>query len=175
MVLESVLGDFDMETPEDQEETQISKTQIQKAVDKLISPQARTTYPGREEADGSFNQVSNYGPMIVAFGEIVLQVDDSDYQGDSRILYRRVGGQFGWLQFGWGSCSGCDALQGCDSYDDLQKLMDSTRESITWWDSAQEALDFFLKHDWEGDYSNGEVQQGFVASCITFLKSQITS
>jgi len=62
-------------------------------------------------------------------------------------------------------------LDGCS---ELQGLIDHTRESIVWWDSTQEALDFFVQHDWRGGYSSGEVQQRFVNDCISFLKSQIT-
>lgn len=58
---------------------------------------------------------SSYQPIMDSFGNIILQVDDNDYQGDSRLLYREDD-RIGFLQFGWGSCSGCDSLQACHSY-----------------------------------------------------------
>ena len=64
----------------------------------------------------------DYRPMIDSFGyEILLQVDDKDYQGDSRLLFRDVS-RYGILIFGWGSCSGCDSLQACESLEDVEKL-----------------------------------------------------
>jgi hypothetical protein len=100
----------------------------------------------------SFYGPGDYQPILNSFGEIVVQVDDNDYQGDSRVLYRN-GSKFGWLQFGWGSCSGCDALQACSSMGDIQNLIDELNSQIKWFDSASACLDFFNSHDWEGDYS----------------------
>ena len=34
---------------------------------------------------------SDYQPMLDAFGKVAIQVDDSDYQGDSRLLYDENG------------------------------------------------------------------------------------
>ena len=56
----------------------------------------------------------DYQPMLNAFGKVAIQVDDDAYQGDSRLLYDE-NGKIGVLIFGWGSCSGCDALQACGS------------------------------------------------------------
>jgi len=56
----------------------------------------------------------DYTPLISYFGHIILRVDDTDYQGDSRVLYEE-GERYGYLNFGWGSCSGCDSLQACDT------------------------------------------------------------
>ena len=131
---------------------------------------ARELYEAEE--DGSL-YVSDYNPMLSAFGAIALQVDDKDYHGDSRVLYDDDG-RVGYLQFGWGSCSGCDALQGCDNIADIQDLMDRLQESIRWFDSYAEALKFFETHDWQGEYSFREEEQGaFVAQSIEYLKPKI--
>lgn len=55
---------------------------------------AREMYPGREqECDWTnsgkyFEAPGDYGPILASIGEILLQVDDEDYQGDSRVIYR---------------------------------------------------------------------------------------
>lgn len=103
------------------------------------------------EEEGYFYQ-TDYQPMLDEFGDILVQVDDEGYQGDSRVLYHD-GKRFGWLQFGWGSCSGCDALQACNSVEEVQELMDELHNSIMWFDGPEEAIKFFESHDWEGDYS----------------------
>ena len=48
----------------------------------------------------------DYQPLLESFEyDILLQIDDNDYQGDSRLLFKD-GDRFGILTFGWGSCSG---------------------------------------------------------------------
>jgi hypothetical protein len=94
----------------------------------------------------------DYQPMLEQFGEIVVQVDDNDYQGDSRVLYKDKK-RYGWLQFGWGSCSGCDALQACSSIDEIQELMDELKQQIKWFESAHECHEYFSEKDWSIDYS----------------------
>lgn len=113
--------------------------------------------------DGYF---SDYQPMLKQFGEIVVQVDDDDYQGDSRVLYESEG-RYGYLCFGWGSCSGCDALQGCGTIEEVQALMNELFASIIWFDSKPDALEFFNTHDWEGDWAYSE---DFILQCKNALK-----
>jgi hypothetical protein len=110
-----------------------------------------------------------YQPMLNAFGKIVLQVDDIAYQGDSRVLYDNDG-EIGVLIFGWGSCSGCDALQACNSLEDVQELCNELQDSIRWFDDKQSALEYFKTHDWEGDcFGLGEETVRFVSEGIKYL------
>jgi hypothetical protein len=112
----------------------------------------------------------DYNPMLKEFGEIVVKVDDEDYQGDSRVLYK-YGDKYGWLQFGWGSCSGCDALQGCREIEEVQELMDDLKGRIVWFDNKAEASKFFEEHDWSGDYTGrDENQKEFIEKCLEELK-----
>jgi hypothetical protein len=111
-----------------------------------------------------------YSPILAEFGEIVVKVDDNDYQGDSRVLYRD-GDRWGYLQFGWGSCSGCDALQACDTFAEIDALMSELQGQIRWFDSAAEALDFFRSHDWEGDYCcQSDEQNDFIQKATAALE-----
>lgn len=124
----------------------------------------------KDDIKDSYFSIYDYQPMLNEFGNILIQVDDGGYQGDSRVLYEKDG-KYGWLQFGWGSCSGCDALQACGNIEEAQKLMDELYESIKWFDNAKEALDFFEKHDWKGDYSwSDEEQNEFVEKAVKKLK-----
>jgi hypothetical protein len=113
---------------------------------------------------------SDYQPMLAEFGEILVQVDDDGYQGDSRVLYRD-GLRFGYLCFGWGSCSGCDALQACDTVQEVQELMDELRDSIKWFDSAADAMQWIETHDWAGDYAYSEK---FVTDALAVLRAGLT-
>jgi hypothetical protein len=107
----------------------------------------------------------SYQPIIDSFGTVFVQVDDADYQGDTRVLYR-ADNTYGYLCFGWGSCSGCDALQACDTIEQVDELIDQLRGQIKWFVDRQEALSFFRSHDWKGDYS---YSQEFVDQCIGVL------
>ncbi len=94
----------------------------------------------------------DYTPIVEAIGNVLVRVDDNDYQGDSYVLYYEDG-KYGYLNFGWGSCSGCDALQGCSSLEQVQSLIDGMVGSVQWFDSKEECLSYFKNADWEGKYS----------------------
>ena len=104
-----------------------------------------------ENTWGSFE--GSYNSILESFGyEILLQVDDDDYQGDSRVLFQD-GERVGLLVFGWGSCSGCDALEACATYEDLQELWDSMYNNIHWEASKETMLAYISNKDWELDWS----------------------
>jgi hypothetical protein len=104
-----------------------------------------------------FSQAADYGAMIELMpGEAVVHVDVDDYQGDTYVLLRD-GARFGYLSFGWGSCSGCDALQACNSFAEVADLY-------------EEMLDWFHAHDWEGDWSwHEETHREFLRKALEAL------
>jgi len=126
-------------------------------------------YPG---GDLCFDAPGDYVPLLESFGyDILLQVDDKDYQGDSRVLFKD-GDRYGILVFGWGSCSGCDRLQGCDSYKEIDELRDSLDSGIQW-GSLAETLAYLKEHDWEGDWCGRDaLTSGFVERAIVVLESE---
>ena len=105
-----------------------------------------------EEKDDLWFMVSDYQPMINAFGNVAVQVDDDSYQGDTFVLYDNDG-RIGILFFGWGSCTGCDALQGCRNIDEVQELCDDLQRDIRWFDSKAEALKWAQEKDWETEWT----------------------
>lgn len=111
---------------------------------------AKELYPKAVAEDGYWWGACDYQPILDQFGNILLQVDEKNYQGDSWVLYEKDG-QYGYLCFGWGSCSGCDALQGCESWDAIDRLIESFEKAIQWC-SKEEWIKFLHDHDWEGDY-----------------------
>ncbi len=100
-----------------------------------------------EQSEGYFYG-GDYQPIIDSFGKVLLQVDDADYQGDTRVVLESEG-KFGVLIFGWGSCSGCDALQACGSHSDINSLIESLHNDITWFDSLEELKAWSAARDWE--------------------------
>ena len=102
-------------------------------------------YPSDGERDYYWGE-SSYQPMIEDFGRILVQVDDDDYQGDTRVVYEKDG-KHGLLIFGWGSCSGCDALQACNSREETAELIESTEQSIKWFDTLNELIAYVADED----------------------------
>lgn len=132
----------------------------------------REVYRGERGADDERPSCLSYQPMLESLEhEILVQVDDHDYSGDSRLLLRASGGSIGHLNFGWGSCCGCDALQACDTWEAIENLRENLSSSITWFLTPAAALKFFEEHDWEGDYSWGdEGQKEFVEKAKAKLR-----
>lgn len=90
----------------------------------------------------------DYTPMLEEFGDILLREDDEGWQGDSFLIYHNDN-KYGYLSFGWGSCSGCDALQSCKTISEVQELMDSLYNEIEWYESIKELKESFDDTDWE--------------------------
>lgn len=126
-----------------------------------------------EQGEEPFYGPCNYNPLLESLGhEILVQVDDSAYQGDSRLLLRRDDGKIGYLNFGWGSCSGCDALQAAETYAQIDKLRDEIAAGVQWFDTAQAAAEWFNSTDWEGKHSyHAEEQQTFLRQAKEKLAS----
>lgn len=111
---------------------------------------AKELYPEyyKEELEnGSFYGPYEYTPILEQFGDIIYKIDDKDWQGDSRVFYKKEN-KYGFLIFGWGSCSGCDALQACATTKDIQSLIDQLNNDIKWFDSLQEIKKYFSEKDW---------------------------
>lgn len=129
----------------------------------------REVYPD-SEAYGSFWASGDYTPMLESLGQIVARADQNDYQGDSMVLFRD-GSRFGYLVFGWGSCSGCDALQACGSYEEIDSLRASLSESIRW-GTAQEIREYLEQKDWETEYMDRAMVSEFISKAIPVLASE---
>lgn len=110
-------------------------------------------YPNEaKQKEADFCPPWDYNPLLQSFEyEIMLKVDDSDFEGDSRLIFRN-NNEYGILIFGWGSCSGCDALQACTNMKEISDLRDSLNRQIRW-GSLQEINDYINNKNWELEYS----------------------
>lgn len=114
---------------------------------------------------------SDYTPIIKAIGTPLVRVDDRDYQGDTRVLFAPKDGQYGFLVIGWGSCSGCDALQACSSIADVQKLADEIEASCVWLDREAMIAKLTTWESTEGQHWwHAEEGKRFVAEALAALK-----
>lgn len=112
-----------------------------------------------------------YTPIINALGEVVCRVEIPDcggYHGDTQVLlYDKITDKYGYFLLGWGSCSGCDALLRCESYEEVDELIESISQSIRWFDDENEALRFFTEHDFTTDPSHSKAFVGFCREYFT--------
>lgn len=102
-----------------------------------------TTQTGGEPAYPSYEAiVASWGFEVVEFNTFGY------YQGDHAVLLRD-GDRWGVTVFGYGSCSGCDALQDIIGYRDetgwatrpeVVELSDGLREAVQWFDSRAEMV-----------------------------------
>lgn len=123
-----------------------------------MSQDVKELFPGCQEKESSYFSHPGYHELVTHFGTVVVSGDTGYYQGDSHYILTD-GERYGYLSFGWGSCSGCDALQGCSNYEDLQSLFDSLERSVFWVNTLDEFKKWFLLKDWETEYSYRE--EGF--------------
>ncbi len=74
-----------------------------------------------------------------------------DYQGDSIVFFKK-GSKFGILNHAYGSCSGCDSYQACENSEkELANLAEAFKDSVVWYDSAEEFIDYCENKWLEGD------------------------
>ena len=132
---------------------------------------ARLLYPDLAEKpkygeDAYFYGPSSYQPILDDIGTILVQVDEDNWQGDSFVLFRDDETmRYGVLVFGWGSCSGCDALQACSNFDQVNELADQLRREVRW-DDREGTLNWLndhrtqeLKYHWHSSYWQKFVDQ----------------
>lgn len=111
---------------------------------------AEKLFPKSKESWSNFEREGGYWTIVQHIGEVALNIDKGDYQGDSYVLFKSP--KWGFLAFGWGSCSGCDAFEACDNHEDLQSLIESMVASVRWFDSPKEALEWFDSKDWKTEW-----------------------
>lgn len=125
-------------------------------------------YPAYWDEEASAPYLDDYTTIYSRIGEPLVEVSDDDYQGDTRLLLRREfdgTDYYAFFTFGWGSCSGCDMLQACVTLEDYQRLCDSFTSSLRWL-TLDEARDYLVAHDWEGDWSwYTDSQADYLVAC----------
>lgn len=129
------------------------------------------TYPG--EWSGHCYGPGDYSVILRAIGNIAVQVDDDDCQGDSRVLYQD-GERFGLLLFGWGSCSGCDGLQACSSKAEVEELARGLEAQVKWLPRSEMAA-YMRAKDWDLEsvwLSNTDASKRFLEQSLALLDAQ---
>lgn len=116
------------------------------------------------------NKYPSYDELIESFEvEVLLEGHFGDYQGDSAYLLRQ-GDEYGILIFGWGSCSGCDALEACyGNLQELTMLRDDLYSSITWRERGA-MVEYLTSKDFSLEwYGYARDWKNFEASLLAFF------
>ena len=113
-----------------------------------------------------------YEDLLESFGiEVIKSEAVGRYDGDYLNLFKD-GNRYGYLMFGYGSCSGCDALEAINNdYEQVKELRDGLFESIRW-GTASELVEYLESDEvmswWKYDEEIENVGKEF----ITYLKGQ---
>lgn len=121
------------------------------------------------ERSGHFSYPSDYNPIIAWIGDPVVVVRTDDYQGDTFAMVETEG-RFGVISFSWGSCCGCDALQSCESFEEVGKLAEKIRNETRWFEAASDAAAWLESDDRKLDASHYSIEWSpFVSEVRAFV------
>lgn len=94
--------------------------------------------------EGREHRSITYETIVASWGyEVLAFTVTGSYQGDQEVLLRD-GDRYGFLMIGYGSCSGCDALEAIVPWDlkrstdftEVDRFVEDLRNEIEWHDSA---------------------------------------
>lgn len=113
----------------------------------------------------------SYSDLIDAMQvQIIHQVNQGAYEGETYVLIRD-GDRYGLLIFGWGSCSGCDALEACVTIEEATDLLLKLWNDIHWESSSDDMLTYMSTKDWDLEWLGQEpAGRKFVTESIGKLR-----
>lgn len=69
-----------------------------------------------------------------------------------------------------GSCSGCDALEACDTYAEVDELINKLKDDIKWL-PRKEMIEYFHSKDWKTEATwRDEESDKFKKECLEALE-----
>lgn len=99
----------------------------------------------------------SYDEIVATQGEILKDWVIGDWQGDYVYLLKN-GDKYAFTVIGYGSCTGCDALQGCENDEEFNQLKEEIIRGIVW-GTAEEVRNYatnknanrwyYHEHDWK--------------------------
>lgn len=100
--------------------------------------------PAEHEDDNEFSVT--YHEIVESFGAVKATESTDDYQGDT-VFAIENGGLFGFGEFGWGSCSGCDALEdACGDSAKIANVRNDIGGGIDWFRSLEDGIAYLKQH-----------------------------
>jgi len=112
---------------------------------------AKQLYPEAKMESYGLCGIYGYQPIVDYCGEVLIQFDDRDYQGDTFAIVKK-NDQLGFLQFGWGSCSGCDALQAAHTLEKVGMLASDIESGVHWFNTGAELVKWLDEAEERNEY-----------------------
>ena len=103
--------------------------------------------------------------------EILVQYDEGGYQGDSMALLKFFSNEYFIAKWGWGSCSGCDALQAAqNNANSLAELVIDFQSSISEKLESKEDVIKWLSKELQNTFDK-ELHNNFSHKIIEYFNS----
>ena len=112
---------------------------------------------------------------------ILVQENYGSYQGETLMLIRdnNDNQKHGIINFSWGSCTVCDMLKGCSSYEELEKIRDRLYSMIYWSEEdpdGSKIIGWWIERDIEALESIYDSHhEGFVEKIKEYINVQTQS
>lgn len=122
----------------------MSKEEI---LDKMFPPEDQRGefwYPSHQ-VDGEYQNYGSLAALLFPKVRWFFDEQEGSYQGDWFMIGRNED-TFYFFSMGYGSCSGCDWLQGCDTREEMEKLLEDILATPTF--SKENILKHVKKFDW---------------------------
>ncbi len=114
-----------------------------------------------------------YDNIVAEFGETIIYKIHESYSGDMWYLLN-INGKLAYLNLSYGSCSGCDALQGCNSLKDLTDLIIEIYNSMVKFETLQEAKEYFEAEARQFDASwYYDENKDFIKEALIYIENMI--
>ena len=115
----------------------------------------------RGEYFGTWGLDIDYKDIVDRIGPVLTELSNDYYSGDTFVIYGESwDGEVAYLNFGWGSCSGCDALQACTELDEADKVIAALYAEIKHFENVHKLYDYLSDEKanrWE--YFNSEYKK----------------
>lgn len=90
-----------------------------------------------------------WNKLLTTFPVEILVHEADPVEAADLVLWRSVEGPYGFVSFGYGSCSQCDELEACSTYAEVAKVRKEMWERVHWEDNACNMFSWMYARDWK--------------------------
>lgn len=89
-------------------------------------------FPDLSNEHGWLSNCPSRVELLASCGaDVLVDVEEGSYQGQGFVLLKR-GDEYGYVNYWYGSCSGCDSLMAAHTIEDIERERSELVESIQW-------------------------------------------
>lgn len=129
----------------------------------------------REEVTQALTKVKTaqgyivYEDFVALMGKVLVECIFGASEGDSYYLIHDPDKGYGYICIGWGSCSVCDALEACDTLEEIVDLYFEIYDQIHWEPDQKLMARWMLIRDWSLTEYGGCILGATVGAMLTWL------